>query len=347
MSGERLGEILGRFPRLRVAVIGDYFLDKYLDVDPSLAERSIETGKTAHQVVAVRHSPGAAGTVVSNMAALGAGTIHAVGFTGDDGEAYDLRADLARMGCNLDHFHREPERMTPTYLKPRDKTDLSLSGEHSRYDTKNRTRTSPAMEDRLLCSLETLLDKVDAVVAMDQVDEADCGAITERVRQFLAGHASRRRELVFWADSRRRIRQFRQVIIKPNQFEALGLENPPPGHEVPAEELRRGLEELRGWTGAPIFATCGAAGIVVTDPELTLVPAVRVEGPIDPTGAGDSVTAGCVLALAAGAAPVEAALIGNLVASITIQQLATTGVARPEELLPRLDLWLSQHQENP
>ena len=64
MPLERLDELLQQFGRLRVGVIGDFFLDKYLDVDPALAEYGIETGKTAHQVVGVRHGPGAAGTVV-------------------------------------------------------------------------------------------------------------------------------------------------------------------------------------------------------------------------------------------------------------------------------------------
>jgi len=66
----RLDELLSRFRGLRVAVIGDFFLDKYLEVDPRLAEPSLETGKTAHQVVGTRHAPGAAGTVVNNLAAL-------------------------------------------------------------------------------------------------------------------------------------------------------------------------------------------------------------------------------------------------------------------------------------
>jgi ABC-type oligopeptide transport system substrate-binding subunit len=64
---------------------------------------------------------------------------------------------------------------------------------------------------------------------------------------------------------------------------------------------------------------------------------------VDPTGAGDSATAGTVLALVAGATLPEAALVGNLVASITVQQLATTGTARPDDLLPRLALWRQQH----
>jgi sugar/nucleoside kinase (ribokinase family) len=82
--------------------------------------------------------------------------------------------------------------------------------------------------------------------------------------------------------------------------------------------------------------------MLVDDGQITHVPAVRVPGPIDPTGAGDSATAGAVLALAAGATLAEAALLGNLTASITIQQLATTGTARPDQLPPRLALWQAQ-----
>jgi sugar/nucleoside kinase (ribokinase family) len=52
-----------------------------------------------------------------------------------------------------------------------------------------------------------------------------------------------------------------------------------------------------------------------------------VEGPIDIVGAGDSTIAGLTAALCAGAALHEAAVVGNLVASVTIQQIGTTGTA--------------------
>lgn len=342
MPAERLAELIARFAHLRIAVIGDFFLDKYLDVDPRLAEVSLETGKTAHQVVRVRHSPGAAGTVVCNLAALGAGRLHAVGFTGDDGESYELRKDLAALGCGVEHLDCDPERMTPTYLKPRDITDPSLAGEHNRYDTKNRARTSRSAENRLIRSLDGLLPELDAVIVADQVEEPDCGAVTARVAEAIADRAERFRRVVFWADSRRRIRQFRRVIIKPNQFEAVGIQGAVPDAKVALEELAAAVGHLRQQTGAAVFATRGAEGMLVSDPELTLVPGVRVPGPIDPTGAGDSATAGAVLALAAGATPPEAALVGNLVASITVQQLATTGTARPDQLPARLALWSQQ-----
>ncbi len=67
----------------------------------------------------------------------------------------------------------------------------------------------------------------------------------------------------------------------------------------------------------------------MSDPEVTFIPAVKINTPIDPTGAGDAATAGAVLTLVAGGSHSEAALVGNLVASITVQQIGTTGTASP------------------
>ena len=53
-------DILVRLPRLTLGVVGDLFLDRYLDIDASLTEPSIETGLDAYQVTRVRPSPGAA-----------------------------------------------------------------------------------------------------------------------------------------------------------------------------------------------------------------------------------------------------------------------------------------------
>lgn len=339
LSPDRLAELIARFPSRRLAVVGDFFLDKYLGVDPALAERSIETGRIAHQVVSVRCDAGAAGTVMNNLSSLGAGTLHAVGFTGDDGEGHDLRAALARVGASTKHLHHVPDRRTPTYLKPRDVGDPTLAGEHSRYDIKNRLPSPPEVSSKIIASIDRLLPDLDALVIMDQVEEDECGAVTTAVREAVAERALRFPKVVFWADSRQRIRRYRNVIVKPNQFEAVGRKNPSPGEEVPLEDLREGVLELRRTVGGPVCATRGPRGMVVSDPEWTVVPGVRIEGPTDPTGAGDSATAGAVLALCSGATLPEAALVGNLVASITVQQLATTGTARPGDLIPRLNHW--------
>ena len=54
----RLDQLLAGIARQRLLVIGDYFLDLYLDIDQRLAETSIETGLEAHQVVRRRTSAG-------------------------------------------------------------------------------------------------------------------------------------------------------------------------------------------------------------------------------------------------------------------------------------------------
>ncbi len=339
----RLNEILNRFPHQRIAVLGDFFLDKYLEVSPELAEPSLETGRVAHQVMAVRRYPGAAGTVVNNLAALGAGRLHAIGAVGDDGEGFDLCQGLNRIGCSTEGLLRCPELMTPTYLKPRDQNVVGLAGEHSRYDTKNRTPTPQAIVDRIARELEQVLPHVDALLIMDQVEIAECGVVTSTLRQRVAELALQFRDVIFWADSRRYIRQFRNTTIKANQFEAVHRLNPPVGEEIAPEELQKVISQLRIQNGAPVFVTCGDRGILVSDPELVLVPGVKVTGPVDPTGAGDSASAGAVMALCSEAAPAEAALIANLVASITVQQLGTTGSASPDQVRRAFEVWQTQH----
>ncbi len=54
---ERLNSLLAQFPRLAVGLIGDLFLDRYLEIPHGAVEYSIETGLEAYQVTRVRNSP--------------------------------------------------------------------------------------------------------------------------------------------------------------------------------------------------------------------------------------------------------------------------------------------------
>jgi len=292
--------------------------------------------------MSIRCSAGAAGTIVNNLASLGAGEIHVFGVTGDDGEAYDLRKALDKLGCRRAGLLSRAGLMTPTYLKPRDRSRADLTGEHERYDTKNRRPLPADAEDEILARLEGLLPGIDAVIIQDQIEEADCGVLTAKVREGLGEMARRNPEKIFWADSRCRIRLFRNITIKVNAREAVQDAFVPGRDEGDDRRVVQAIGELRQRTGRPVFVTAGRRGIWISDPEPSLVRGVQVPEPTDPTGAGDSVNAGCVLALCAGASLREAALVANLVGSITVQQLATTGTARPEELGPRLELWRVQ-----
>jgi sugar/nucleoside kinase (ribokinase family) len=93
-------------------------------------------------------------------------------------------------------------------------------------------------------------------------------------------------------------------------------------------------ERLRAYGNSKlVFVTKGDAGVVVVeDGAELLVAAFKVLDPVDVSGAGDSFSAGAALALAITGSARDAALFGNLVASITIKKRGT-GVASPEEVL--------------
>jgi rfaE bifunctional protein kinase chain/domain len=336
MTADLIDHILVRLPRLTIGVLGDLFLDRYLDIDDALTEPSIETGLDAYQVVQVRSYAGAAGTIVNNLVALGVGRVVPVAVIGDDGEGYELRQALAAMPA-VDPIAvlTTAGRRTPTYTKPMLHATGLPPRELNRLDIKNRTQTPADVQDGLLDVLYPRWHEFDALIVLDQVSEPDCGVVTGPVRERLAEMVHSCPQRFVLVDSRERIGLFRDVAIKPNLAEcltALGVSDA----AGPAEwrsQLRRMAERL----GRPVFCTRGDAGILLAEPaaEVQTIPGYPVSGPTDPVGAGDSTSAGIACAVAAGATFREAAAFGNLVASITVQQLGTTGTATPDQVRQR------------
>jgi rfaE bifunctional protein kinase chain/domain len=338
LTTETLEHILTRLPGLTVGVVGDLFLDRYLDIDAALTEPSLETGLDAYQVVRVRSSPGAAGTVINNLAALGVERICAVSVIGDDGEGYELTQALNALGVvDTEWVWLWESWRTPTYTKP----ILHAAGrpmrELNRLDIKNRTTLPRNAEARILDSLAEVWTRVDGLIVLDQVSEPDCGVVTARVRDRLAQLGQAVPGKLVLADSRERIGLYRSVWLKPNRAECLraaGFEGSGP-HAVEAAAT-----VLAQRAGRPVFCTCGEQGIVLvnprnTPPSVVAVPGYPVPGPIDVVGAGDSTGAAIASALASGARLDDAAAFGNLVASITIQQIGTTGTASPAQIRKR------------
>ena len=101
MTPQRFDEITSRYPPLRLGLAGDFCLDRYFDIDPDRAETSIETGLTVHNIVRVRCQPGAAGTILNNLVALGVGEIRIIGCCGEDGEGWELKRSLAAISMPL------------------------------------------------------------------------------------------------------------------------------------------------------------------------------------------------------------------------------------------------------
>lgn len=332
--------ILTTIPTRTIGVLGDLFLDRYLDIDAALTEPSIETGLDAFQVTRVRSYPGAAGTVINNLAALGVGRIVPISFIGNDGEGYELRRALAQLPSVVhSHLIATDERRTPTYTKPMLHRAGEAARELNRLDIKNRERTPDGIQDSVIEALGQAWPQFDALVVLDQVSEDDCGVVTERVREKLAELGEREPAKFMLADSRERIGLFRNVCVKPNEHEldaflAAGWPNIGDALAV----LIEGLMAI----GKTAFVTHGVEGTSVyrynpTAEKVAVqeVPAYPVSGPIDVVGAGDSCSAGIACAMVSGATHEQAAAFGNLVASITIQQIGVTGTATPEQVRQR------------
>ena len=336
MDERRLRSLLDRFPDLHILVVGDYFLDRYLIIDRELGEISLETGLEAYQVVDVRCSPGAAGTVTSNLRALDI-QVSALGIIGDDGMGYELLRGLRGHGVNVEPLIQVSDRFTPTYTKPMLREADGQEHEIQRLDIKNRQPLSPKLEDEIASRLREWIQRVDGVIIADQVPERNCGTISDRVRALLGELAQDSPRTVFAVDSRVHIGEFHNAIVKPNAREAVSAIDPDRAEGPPDRATVEACgRQLYRRNGRPVFLTIGAEGILVFDQQgMTHVPAIRVAGPIDIVGAGDSTMSGIVSALCCGAGHAEAALIGNLVASITIQQIGTTGTATRAQVLDR------------
>lgn len=381
MNATQLSGLLNNIRNKRIAVVGDFFLDKILDIDRSLDESSLETGLTAYQVVRRRPSPGAAGTVTNNLAALGVGEILAIGATGDDGEGYDLRKGLRATGVDTDLLIRSDLIFTPTYTKPM----FDGAVETNRLDIRNRGVFPAEIEAKIIASIRNIADEADAIIALDQVVERNTGVVTDAVRKALAAIGREKPGLIIFADSRANIRLFDNIIVKCNHSEVSGglsageiasaaggegrdaanieLKT---GDRAPETEsvstLKKRALDMSARTGRDVYVTWGERGIIAAGcggddyrakahyvdvggaDSAILVPATRADGPTDICGAGDAATAGIVCALCCGASRAVAAMTGNLAAGVTVQKIGVTGTASICEIIELFEKF--RHQYN-
>jgi len=313
-------EILSQFPKLRALVVGDVCLDRWCTYDPALALPSSETGIPRIGVVATEVTPGAAGTIANNLAALQAGKVAVLGLIGEDGYGYELRQALQVRGIASDLLLAAPRMATFTYTKLLN----AQTGEEDlpRVDFVNTQPLPDPLDWALVSMLERVAPDYDVILVSDQAETSAGGLVTARMREALA----RIPNALVWVDSRMRAEHFRNVVVKPNRQEA------------EAACLRTfgkvDYAELRSHIHAPVLiVTQGGEGAqVITADRSTFVSTPAIAKPVDICGAGDSFSAGAALALRVTADPVEAARFGNRVASVTIMKKGT-GTASPEELL--------------
>jgi len=319
-----VAEILAAIPGLSALVVGDVCLDRWCRYEPSFNEPSRETSIPRVAVVEVERTPGAAGTIASNLVALGTGRVAVIGVAGSDGHAHELRQALDERGIDASGLVTDPRGLTFTYTKLINRR--SGIEDLPRIDYVNSGDLAPAVEREVVARFETSAPHFDVILVSDQMELDSGGVVTAALRDAIASFAAQHPERIVWVDSRARPERFRGVLVKLNEDEAA------------AACRRLGIatdyQALRRHVGhETLILTKGSAGaVVVTESGERSVPARRVENVVDICGAGDSFNAGAALALQLTHDATAATRFGNLVASITVTKRGT-GTASPDEVL--------------
>lgn len=321
LTQAELSRLLQGIDRARVALLGDLCLDLYWTADMRLSELSRETPNYPLPVVEERFSPGGAGNVAANLAALKPAKLTVLGVIGNDWRGGLLAQALEQSGVDASRLIRQDGFVTNTYVKPLRRGISDVVYESPRIDFENRGEIPEELEKKLLRALEETADDFDVLCVSDQMKR---GIITPRVREAICRLGKR-----VVVDSRDRIALYHGVTVKPNEVEASRAF----GCGTDPEALAEALPRIEEQNGAPMIVTLGDKGCLTCENgNVTLCPALRVPPPIDIVGAGDTFLSAVGCALASGASLADAAALANLASAVTIRKIGVTGTASREEI---------------
>ncbi|MGB8481539.1 MAG: PfkB family carbohydrate kinase [Acidobacteriaceae bacterium] len=318
---------LAPLSRLRAAVLGDFCLDAYWQLDSAQPEISLETGLPVRQVRSQKYSLGGAGNVVANLVALGVGQVQAIGVVGTDLFAAELLRLLRACGPAIrDYMVEDPHWQTMVYAKP-----WNGDQEENRVDFGAFNVLSKRTMDALIAALDVAAGENNVVVLNQQISRGvNSLPMIERINQVIVRYP----KTLFLVDARHRPDLYRGAVLKLNVAEAARFLQEPIDDSVATEKAKRFVWRITQRTGKPTFLTRGEHGILVADGKIVHeIPGIQVLEKTDPVGAGDTVVAALAAALGSGQDPWTAAKLANLAASITVKKLRATGTAKQTEIL--------------
>lgn len=320
-------ELLARFAKARVLVVGDIYLDE--NVYGVVTGVSLEAPIPIYEVHERRHNPGAAGNAACNVAALGAKT-YMVGYVGNDTNADVVRKEFAIRNVDTSGVVVHPTRPTNTYGKLRAGGFNIPTQEILRTDTPTPVFIEGEVEDQIIANIWARAPEVDAIVVTDQVKSVATRRVLDAVVK-----CAEQYKLITVGDSRGRAGEFHGFdVMVPNDREAgigTGIDVV---DDATLNEAGRSLLKIcknalvtRGRHGIRLFGSDGA----VEDFPTTVDPASVV----DVTGAGDTVTAAVAVTLVAGGTLRDAAVIGNYAAGVAVAQrgVVTVPLAQLEQAM--------------
>ena len=327
LSAGRVRQLLNAAAQSRILVVGDVMLDQF--IWGSVARISPEAPVPVVDFERESFMPGGAANVARNLTALHVKT-ELFGVTGQDHAADQLKRLLKaqRIGCAGVLAH--PDRATS--LKTR---IVAHKQQVVRIDRETRDHLDARQRQRLLARLRSGIRSADAVVVCDYGKGVVSQPLLDALKRLC-------RERGVWLSLDPKPVHLLNLaslsLITPNRKEAFELAKLPDdtraGNPLADTNLLlvagRLLNELRP---AVLLITLGELGMLLCQRgrKPVHIPTVAQEV-FDVSGAGDTVIATFTLAVAAGASPLEAAVISNHAAGIVVGKIGTATVA-PEELL--------------
>jgi rfaE bifunctional protein kinase chain/domain len=304
-------------------VIGDIIADIYLEGKISRISREAPVLILEHAGETV--VPGGAANVINNAATLG-GSVYAVGIVGADQPGAEITQLLQAKTINTDGLYRDPNRPTITKTRVIAGGIAAITQQVVRIDREAKGPIAAAAEEHLLAKIQARIKQVNAVILSDYGYQS----ITERVRERTIAWC-RAYGIPCIVDSRYAIRSFKGVTIaKQNEMELAAAVGYP---LVDEPTLLKAGRELLGFLAAEtVMITRGPEGIILfeQDGAVTQIPVTNASEVFDVSGAGDTVVAGMMLALAAGASRIDAARLANYAAGIVVRKLGTATASQAE-----------------
>jgi len=333
LSASRARQILVRARQQQILVVGDAMLDHF--VQGSVGRISPEAPVPVLDFESESFMPGGAANVARNLTALQVRT-ELIGAVGRDAAGAQLKHLLGehRIGCR--GLIADATRTTSVKTRV-----VAHKQQVVRIDRESHAELKPALSSRLLRTLETMIPRSAAVIVGDYGKGVVTQPLLDELKQICRAHG-------VWLSMDpkpvHRLDLSGLSLITPNRkeaFEMAGL----------ADETRqsRPLKDpsllrvadylLRTLRPAVLLITLGELGMLLCQhgKKPFHIPTVARDV-FDVSGAGDTVIATFTLAIAAGASPVEAAIISNHAAGIVVGKTGTATTA-PAELLasfPRL-----------
>ncbi len=329
----QLLEILDQFKNLELLVIGDLTLDEFLTGEVERLSREAPVLILRHEET--RQIPGGGANAVYNLAKLGA-KIKVAGYVGDDIQGEVLIKIFQEVGIDTTGIIKDNQRPTVTKTRIAGHARQSVTQQIVRVDRKSDNLPTIGLQNQLADYINTQVSQVNGVVCSDYGD----GVFTKPIINASLSHP-----LVI-VDSQKDLERFNQAtLFTPNLPEAeLAV-----GYAINDQKtlIRAGKDLLTQTKAKYILITRGEEGMSLftrksDNFEIDHIPAFNRTNVFDVTGAGDTVVSALSLALCAGATPWEAAVLGNLAASIVVRVFGTA-TTTIEEMKEALSVYLEEN----